>query len=274
MEIGIDMGGTKIAGGLVHKGKIIKRVTLPTEAHKGRAHILKQLKQVISTLHTKQVHHIGIGIPGTYKGTKVLHCPNITAINGIDLRKALGMSVHIENDAKCFGIAEYSFGAGKGKRHMVGIIFGTGVGGVIISEGKVYRGRGNAGEIGHEMINIMLQNFKPGSGDWEEILSGPGMVLRHRARGGKEEDPAKIWKAQNALARQTREETIRLMTIFIANLQAAFDPDVIVLGGGLNNLPLAAPINKLLPKYGGTPNVRQGKLGVDAGILGATQQDF
>jgi predicted NBD/HSP70 family sugar kinase len=270
MEIGIDLGGTKIAGGLVRNGKIIKRVTVPTDAHKGKAHILKQLLHVITTLKTKQVHTIGIGIPGTHQGAKVVNCPNVSALNGVDLRKALRMPVHVANDANCFGIAEHKFGAGKGKKHMLGIIFGTGVGGVIIVDGKLYLGSGNAGEIGHQMLSVMLPTFHPGSGDWEEILSGPGMVVRHKARGGKEADPAAIWYAKNSLAKETREETLRLMAIFIANSQTVLDPEVIVLGGGLSNLPLAQGINKLLPKYGGKPIVRQGKLGGDAGILGAT----
>ena len=96
------------------------------------------------------------------------------------------------------------------------------------------------------------------------------MVVRHNARGGTEDNPADIWKSTSQKAKETREETIRLLAIFVANLQAAFDPDVIVLGGGLSNLPLVKPVNKLLPKYLAKPILKQNKFGVDASIIGAT----
>lgn len=274
MEIGIDLGGTKIAAGLVHNGKIIKKKVVPTGADKGKKFVMDQLKQVIDDLSAgRKITGVGIGVPGTYQGTKLLSLPHVTVLNGVDIKKELRLKfpLALENDAKAFALAEHRWGAAKGKKHVIGLILGTGVGSGIIIDGKVYRGhRGMAGEIGHQIIDTTIPSFKRGDyGSWERLISGPGVVARHKARDGLEDEPPMIWRSTTYEAKETCEETIRLLTIFVANLQSIFDPEVIVLGGGLSTLPLVPEVNKLLPTYGGTPILKQNKLGLDAGILGA-----
>jgi glucokinase len=271
MLIGIDLGGTKIAGGLVKDGKVIKRIIAPTGADKGRKHVLAQLRMIIGALSEGQrIKGVGIGVPGTFRGTRIVEMANIPCLKGVDFRTLTKAKLVVTNDARCFALAEHRFGAGKGTKHMIGITLGTGVGTGIIIDGKVYAGAGDAGDGGHTIHNLMLESYAFGSGDWEEVISGRGMVLRHKARGGKEDHPKSIWFSKSRAAAQTREETLRLTTIFIANLCRTLDPEIVVLGGGISNLPLTVEINKRLPRYKARPVVKRSVLGLDAAIIGAT----
>jgi predicted NBD/HSP70 family sugar kinase len=273
MRIGIDLGGTKIAAGVVSNGRIIRRKVIPTNPGAGKTEILKRMRQLIEELEGGKRMDVGIGVPGSYKGTRIVTLANLPMLNGVDLAQALGRKVNLRNDARCFTLAEHTFGAGKGSRHMVGITLGTGVGGGLIINGKLYLGSGAAGEIGHIMIDDSISKFELGKkGDWEALLSGPALVRRHKEHGGKEKDPASIWASKSAAAKRTRAETIRLLALFIVSLQWTLDPQVIVLGGGLSHLPLVSAVNSYLPKLRGKQNVIKAKLGVDAGILGAVMQ--
>ena len=265
MRIGIDVGGTKIAGGLIKDGRVIKRIIVPTDAHKGKAHILEQLALVIDGLsHKQKVERVGIGIPGTYRGTKILFLSHVPALNGVDLKKALKIKTpfHLENDAKCFAIAEHRNGAGKGTKNMIGIVIGTGVGSGIIIDGKIYRGaNGDAGEVGHQLL--------PNGATWQEEISGPAILKRHLERGGKEDKVSLIWNAKSKAAKETQKEMIEDIAAFIYNLQVTFDPEIVVLGGGISCLPLVSHVNAQLKKLGGKAILKQNGLGIDAGIIGA-----
>ena len=273
--IGIDFGGTKIAGGVVKDGKIIKRHQVPTRANEGKAIVLSQLREVISVLSKgSKIKGIGIGVPGLFKGTKILLLPNVQALNGVDVKKALRLTVPVvlENDARCFALAEANFGAARGKKNVLGVILGTGVGGGVVIEGRAYRGANeSAGEIGHMIHEISLNKFSPldKHGDWESLLSGPSMIRRNIERGGKEDHPATIWNAESEEAKATKEEWLRHVTIFFASLQYAFDPEAIVVGGGLSNIDFYPEVNKRLKDYGARSIVKKGKLQVDAAILGS-----
>lgn len=270
------MGGTKIAGGVVAEdGTVLQRAEVATCADQGREFVLDQLRILIMMLaQNHPVDGIGIGVPGLYRGTVVVDLPNVPALNGVDLERELhlGAVVVLENDARCFTLAEWKYGAAKGRHSMVGVILGTGIGGGIIIDDELWHGaRGSAGEIGHQIADFshVLQDFSSTRCDWESLLSGPSIVKRHHDRGGMEDNPAKIWSSDSPLAVQTRDETTRLLAVFIVNLQSSLDPDVIVLGGGVSNLPLVNPVNALLTQSGGRPNVMQNALGKDAGIIGA-----
>lgn len=267
MRIGIDMGGTKIAGGLIDRGRIVKRITLPTEAGKGRAHVIRQLKAVIDQLaEGRRIEGVGIGVPGIFKGTKLIELANIPCLDGVDLKAALKLKVplRVENDAKCFALAEARFGAAKGKRVAFGLIIGTGIGGALIIDGEIYRGStGSAGEIGHIAL--------PGSATWEETTSGPAILKRHRGAGGSEERVSSIWQSKSALAKRTRKETIGHIALLVKDIILMYDPDAVVLGGGVSSLPLVGEVNKELKRMGARQVLKQNRRGVDGGILGAAE---
>jgi len=267
MYLGIDVGGTKIAYGLVDGKKVLSRGITPTP--KNKEAFIEVLRSIARQFPRVK---IGVGIPGNYYKSKMIALPNLQMLEGIDLGKELSRNVTLENDSRCFALAEAMYGAGKNKHCVLGIILGTGVGSGIVFERKLHWGSRNmAGEFGHTLLDLSTTShqFDEIKGDWNELASGPGIIRRHLARGGTEDTPMAIWESHTELAKQTREETIRIWAIMITNLQYLLDPDVVVIGGGLTNLPILSDINKIIGNYHGV-KVVQSKLGVNAGIIGAT----
>jgi len=166
---GIDLGGTKIEGVVLENSndlKVIRRTRIPTEAHKGYAHILKQIHRLTEVLSSEVgvlPEKIGIGTPGALDPITNTHKnSNTTCLNGQtfkqDLEDILGVPIAMANDANCFAIAETKFGAVKEKmpeaKVVFGVIMGTGVGGGLVVNGQVINGRqGIAGEWGHNFLD-------------------------------------------------------------------------------------------------------------------------
>jgi len=293
VTIGVDFGGTKIAAGVVARGKVHDRVEVPTGAALGREHVIGQLRSAISlAARGRVISYVGIGVPGLFSGTKVTLIANIRAMDGVDLRKALSpvigkATLFLENDARSFALAEARMGAGRGSRHAVGITLGTGVGAGIIIDGRVYRGStGSAGEIGHVIIDCGVQSFRIGDGgDWESVISGRAMQRyyqescrtsrqrsSHQGLSGAAIDVPRVsefWNERSAPALATRDFISRKVAIFIANIITTIDPDVVIIGGGAASEDLVRRVNALLPRYGSRPIIRLARLGRDAGIIGA-----
>ncbi|MDD9954261.1 MAG: ROK family protein [Candidatus Woesearchaeota archaeon] len=254
--IAIDLGGTKIAAAVVNRGKITKRVTVPTGARKGKRHVLNQLRKILKELGPGRV---GIGVPGTFHGTKLRHLPNIRCLDGVDLAKALKRKIQIQNDAACFALGELHYGAARGKRTIVGVTLGTGLGTGVIIEKKPYRGaRCLAGELGHTRSRDGTQ--------WENLLSGKAISKRHT---GKETRASDIWNSSTKAAKTTQKETAQLLAVFCENLIRAYDPDLIVIGGGAATKIVVRDANKNMPR--GCKILKKSSLGVDAALLGAAR---
>ncbi|MBK8945904.1 MAG: ROK family protein [Ignavibacteriae bacterium] len=162
--VGVDLGGTKIKIGIVtEEGKIIKKISIPTLAEEGVEKSLGQIKKGISTLlkgNKNLIEGIGIGSPGVVslkKGT-VENPPNLPGWGKVHLGKIISkefsIPTFVENDANAAAIGELIYGAGKNLRSFIMITLGTGVGGGIIINNKLFRGdTGGAGEIGHVTID-------------------------------------------------------------------------------------------------------------------------
>jgi len=160
-SIGVDIGGTKILAVLVdEKGSIKERIKFNTA--KNRKDILIQITEAISYLIKKEkegskqiIKGIGVGVPGIINRNKgkLITLPNVPSLNGFHiisfLKKKFRMKVCLENDSACTSLAEYKFGLGKNVRNMFCLTLGTGIGGGIILNGKIYSGRGSAPEPGH-----------------------------------------------------------------------------------------------------------------------------
>ncbi len=226
--IGYDIGGTKIEIVLVSGEAVLFKKRLPTERDRGYAHILRVLVALFEdclrgqNLKPTDISSIGLGLPGSVdpqsqkmlKGnTQVLAGKDVKG----DLLKALNISIPVftENDANCFALAETILGVGKhiSNPNIVGVILGTGVGGGIIINGKIYSGkRGSGGEIGH--IPLIGKDQKPcwcGQKDCAELyLSGSGLK-------------------ESGIACYKQD-----LAHFIARLINIFDPHVVVLGGGVS----------------------------------------
>jgi glucokinase len=285
MIIGIDLGGTKIAGVLATpSGKVLMDVQVPTEAHKGKKQVIENIKKAIRLLIRSQkvkIKAIGIGAPGPilYEKGVVVEAPNLPGWKRVNLKQILEkefrVPIFVDNDANCAALAEAWFGAAKFVRHFIYMTISTGIGGGIIIDKKLYRGAiGSAGEFGH--MEIDLSGPKCGCGKrgcLEALASGSALKrktgmdaisLELAARQGDKKAQAAIREAAHYLA------------IGIANLVNIFNPEMVVIGGGLSNMRelLLVPIRKEFKKYALTlpaksVKIVRAKLGTQAGVLGA-----
>lgn len=251
--IGIDIGGTKIHGiQMDANNNIVKEEKVLTEAHKGFQTVLKKLFEMVQYLKDKNTKAIGVGIAGPldYEKGILYHAPNLPGWHDVNVKKLfekeLKIKTFIENDAKCFAIAEHAEGAGKGSRHMIGLTLGTGIGSGIIIDGELYRGRDNiAGEIGHMTIEFDGYQCSCGNqGCLESYASGTAITartLRHikkktmstklKAEGLTARDIQTASRDGDPLAVHIMEDTGKYFGIGMANVINILNPDIIVLGG-------------------------------------------
>ncbi|MEO2168431.1 MAG: ROK family protein [bacterium] len=285
-SIGIDLGGTKIEGILLDEnGKIVRRERLPTEQNKGYEHILSRIAALVGTLEAESPDlPVGIGTPGSLSARDgTLKNSNTQCLNGraihTDLEDLLGRKLQIENDANCFALAEATLGAGRGNRMVFGVILGTGVGGGIVIDGRIWSGPQHiAGEWGHHTIDPAGPRCYCGAtGCTESLLSGPALKARYAAAGGETLDAARIAgraAAGETLAAGVLEEWLDLFGRALANLIDILDPEIIVLGGGLSNIDALydrgrARVAQSIFNDELTTPIRRHELGDSAGVLGA-----
>jgi fructokinase len=246
---GIDLGGTKIeAAVLTSPEQVAARQRIPTEAHLGYEHILRQVSALVEALKSaagEQPQRIGIGHPGVIDpATGLMKNSNTICLNGkplkSDLEAALGVPVAMSNDANCFALAEAKFGAAKGKPVVFGVILGTGVGGGVVVNGHaLYGTQGIAGEWGH---NILLEGgaqcYCGKRGCVETVISGPALERFYAERSGAQAKLSEI--AARAARDPAAKETVDRLTDYfgraIAYVINILDPDVVVLGGGVSNI--------------------------------------
>jgi glucokinase len=309
--IGIDVGGTKVAGGLVtRKGKLSHAQVVPTYADKGFDKSLAQITHLIGRLvraagGKENVGGIGICAPGPLnpKTGVVLNPPNLPGWRDIHLTKLVekefGLPAKLENDANAAGLAEVLFGAAVGYRDVFYVTVSTGVGTGIIIDGKIYHGKnGIAGEGGHVSIDYRSP-YHCGCGTYgciEALAAGPGMarrarvmleqehslpsVLRDLTHGHSEEiSPKLIQEAASKgdrVAKTILDETGFYLGIWLAGMISLFDPDAIVIGGGVSHIgkPLFDKIRATIPSHtingfaAQTP-VLPAKLRNNVGVYGA-----
>lgn len=266
MRIGIDVGGTKIEGiALDQAGTTLfrERISTPSGDYSGTLDAVVGLIDRIED-ETGQEGSIGIGIPGTVSGrTGLVKNANSTCLIGQpfdrDISDRLTRPVRVANDADCFAMSEATDGAAAGYRTVFGVILGTGVGGGLVVDGALLAGpNGIAGEWGH---NPLPGNDDPSPpvcycgrrGCIETYLSGPGFSHDHFRHTGARMDARDIAAASasgeaDAVASYQRY-TERLARALAGVINIA-DPDAIVLGGGLSNIPdLTAAIDAQLAPY-------------------------
>ena len=254
MRIGIDLGGTKIeAIALDAGGKELRRVRVatPRGEYEGTVHAIRDLALEME-LALGETGTIGVGIPGTVvAATGLVKNANSTWLNGMpferDLSSALKREVRCANDANCFTVSEATDGAAKGYHAVFGVIFGTGCGGGISIDGKVHNGmNGVAGEWGHTPLPWMTGEEFPGPacycgkhGCLEKWVSGTGFewdFARVTSRNLRGSEIVSAAAAGDADAEAAVQRLISRMARGLSSVVNIFDPDIIVLGGGLSNL--------------------------------------
>ncbi len=264
-RIGIDLGGTKTeVAALAPDGTLLHRHRVPTPpgydaSVRGMADMVHELEQKMGGTGS-----VGIGIPGVISPvTGLVKNANTIALNGHpfdkDISALLAREVKVENDANCFALSEAADGAGAGQGVVFGVILGTGCGGGIVVDGRVIRGRNHVtGEWGHTPLPWPTPEELPGTLCWcghrnclETLIAGPGLAADY---GGPELRDAHVVvdaaakgdaRAQAAMDRHA-DRLARGLAVIVNIL----DPDVIVLGGGLSNLPhLYEQVPKLMAPH-------------------------
>ena len=250
---GVDLGGTKIEGAVLDPASPkspIARLRLPTDSAKGYDHILNQIAKVIVALEAEsgspRPSWIGIGTPGAIEpSTGKLKNSNTQCLNGMplrdDLEKLLGTRIRCANDANCFALAESTLGAARGEGVVVGLILGTGVGGGIVIGGHLIHGiHGIAGEWGHNPIREEETPCYCGrKGCVETVLAGPSLERFFHHESGRSLPLKEIAKLEGdphatAALHRLQQKFGEALAVLINIL----DPDAIVVGGGVGNLPL------------------------------------
>ena len=267
MRIGIDLGGTKIEGiALRDDGSELARQRVATpQSYEGSVDAIASLVHSLES-QVGMTGTVGVGIPGALPpGRGVVKNANSTWLIGkplgSDLTERLGRDIRIMNDANCFAISEATDGAGAAATVVFGVILGTGVGGGIVVGGKILEGPNLiAGEWGHNPLPWMHPSELPGPpcycgkrGCIETFLSGPGFERDHAIRNGRRLRGPEIVTAASSGDREA-EASLRIyhdrLARALASVVNVLVPDVIVLGGGMSNLPELAPsVSALLPKY-------------------------
>ncbi|MGH9776514.1 MAG: ROK family protein [Candidatus Acidiferrales bacterium] len=284
--LGVDIGGTKIAAGLVSSaGEILFNTRVPmvasADAAAGFSSVENAIRTVLSARPEARSSLQGIGIcsPGPLDPQSgiVLNPPNLPCWRNFPLaaevERVFGLAARVDNDANAAGLAEAIWGAGVGFKDVFYATVGTGIGTGIIFDRKIYHGRtGSAGEGGHVTIDYRGPMCGCGKrGCIEALCSGPAIAQRARARlsepGGADsrllslaggdaneiraETVGEAYRQGDRLAATLLEETADLLAIWLGNIVDLLEPDVIVLGGGAAELmkPFFGRVRETLPKW-------------------------
>ncbi|MEI6845680.1 MAG: ROK family protein [Candidatus Firestonebacteria bacterium] len=309
--IGVDLGGTNIAAGIVNSsGKVILREKLPTLAKLGGKAVLGRIGQVIDALLLKvdpkirkNIKGIGIGTPGLVEHEKgiVREPPNLPGMDGMNIKKFLEkrfkVKAFVANDANAYAVGEHTYGAGKGTKNMVCITLGTGLGGGIIIDGKLYVGSfETAGELGHVIIRKEGKRCLCGSTGCVETYVGANFIadrVRADIKKGKKTSIVKLVNGDlskinpiiiEKAARQNDKYAKNLWNELGAEIGTALisivntlSPEMVVIGGGVSKAGdlLFKPIRKQFQEIGFSflkkkVKIVPGKLSDDAGVLGSS----
>ncbi len=305
--VGIDIGGTKVVAGVVDgEGKVLEKLRTDTP-HKSRSPKVVEdiiVELVLQLADRHDVHAVGIGAAGWVDAerSRVLFSPHLNWRNE-PLQEALSarlrFPVVVENDANAAAWAEWRFGAGRGEDHMVMLTLGTGIGGAVVRDGYVDRGKyGLAGEFGHMQVVPGGHRCPCGNrGCWEQYSSGNALVREARslvaeespvvepllARAGGTPDGltgplvTEAAQAGDPVATELLYDIGTWLGVGIANLAAALDPGRFVIGGGVSEagdlliVPAQEAFRRTLSGRGFRPEAQivHAALGNEAGLVGA-----
>jgi len=304
--LGVDLGGTQIRACLAGPtGVILRQARQPTLASRGPSDVLKRIqftvREVMDNPDTHRVLGIGIAAPGPLDPQTgvILSPPNLPGWDQVPLRdimsKAFGIPVFVNNDANLAALAEHHLGAGRGTSHMVYLTISTGVGGGIICAGKLVMGaHGFAGEPGHATVQPDGEPCSCGNvGCLEKLAAGPA-IARHARRLLDQgmastlseivaldteltaEAVGEAARSGDAVALQAVSVAAHYLGIGVLNLIHIFDPEIVVLGGGVTKIgsPLFEPVrawigNHAMTEVQSRTPVVPAALGEDVGLLGA-----
>ena len=309
--VGVDMGGTKILAAVINgKGEIVQQAKTATKPKKGSDEVIKRIVRCIrqaidgAELKLSQIRAIGIGSPGPLDPETgvIIFAPNLGWSNvplKAKLEANLNIPTFVDNDVNVGTLGEYAFGAGRGVTNLVGIFVGTGIGGGIILDGKLYHGvNKTAGEVGHMIVEANGPQCGCGNSGCLEAVASRTAITRDLQKAiQKKEKKSKLTKLNGGKLDQIRSQaiakavkrgdkpTIKVMQragkylgISVASIVHFLNPERVVLGGGVIEAmgdSLLDPIRQAAAKYA-LPTTMDGvqiveaTLGDNAGVIGAS----
>ena len=285
LVIGVDLGGTKILSGVVDRdGKVLARNVVESPGS-SEQDVLSALDASVEAVLDDRVGAIGFGVPANLaRGTgRILRATNLPLDNfdlGAHARARFGVPVGVENDANAAALAEWKLGAGRGVSSLVMLTLGTGVGGGLVLDDRLYRGWA---EIGHMVVKAggpPCQGNCHGHGHLEALVSGTAADRAAQELWGPEADARTLVDraregVEDALAQL--DEMAELLGAGIGSLVNLFDPELVVVGGGFGEAiagfvlgpAQAAARREAIAPADGMLRVVSAELGVDAGLVGA-----
>ena len=304
--IGIDLGGTKLAGALfTRNGKILRKSVVPLESRQGRAVgelICQELKALLAAACAKRVSAIGVSVPGiSYSKTGKVWAPNIPGWEDYPLLREIlaalpdkRIQVVIDSDRAAYILGETWRGVAKGCRNAIFLAVGTGIGAGILIDGRILRGAHDvAGSIGWLALDRPFRREYVGCGCFEYHASGAGLAkvaneLLAPSQGGPPNAPSldhsfdsardvfAAYDRNDPLAKQVIGQAVEFWGMTVANLVSLFNPEKIIFGGGVFG-PATQFLDKIYAearKWAQPIGIKQvklqaSKLGGDAGLYGA-----
>lgn len=283
MYIGVDIGGHKINSVLLDGDKAVKKHRVLTKSRTNKKIILAQIFSCIENLirgvNKKEIKSIGIGAPGPidFKKQKILDPPNVKGLKNLFLakivQKKFGIKTSMDNDANCFGLAEAVLGAGKKFKILAGLTLGTGVGGFVVVNKKIFHGNSpQATEFGH--MNIIKNGRKCSCGRrgcLEAYISARGIMKTAQEIGLKNvnspEEITKLAEQGNRKAINVYKITGEYLGMGLVNIVKKFRPQIIVIGGGISGAGkfIFEPAKKVIKNI----KIVKAKLGENIGAIGA-----
>lgn len=304
--VGIDLGGTNIAAGIVNEdGKIVESMSVPTGAERDFRDIVRDMAELTKRLCEKagmpeeEIQAVGIGCPGSIDSERGV-CEYSNNLNMIHanvaetFREFLDIPVYLENDANAAAFGEYQINA-KGAKSFVFVTLGTGVGGGIIINGEIYRGFNGVGaEIGHTVIKTDGERCTCGrKGCWEAYASVTALIRQTNEAMKKHPDSSMheiaqkegkvsgltsflAAKAGDKYAKEVVEQYFKYIAEGITNVVNIFQPEKVVIGGSISKEGdyLLNPVKELVKNYDYNRYMPKAKIEIatlfgDAGIIGA-----
>ncbi len=293
ITIGIDLGGSNIKAALVNPaGNYIYPVIEKTESDQGYKFLMNQVNSIIralTSLSPEPPTGVGIGVCGLMDkhNRRVVAATNLSMLKGKHIPKDLSelgkIPVLMDNDVNCMALGEGIAGSAKGKKHYVALTLGTGVGGAVVSGGSFISGhQGGGGEIGHVQIHHSGPVCGCGSNGCLESYIGKQAVHDYitrnypRLKGYEISEINKMAEAGDDDAVEVFDYIAKMLAVALASVVNIFNPQLIVLGGGISNAgeliiePLLAEIKKrAFQPYTRSLRIVTAKLGEWAGVIGA-----
>jgi len=301
--VGVDLGGTKIAAALFYgEGRQLNRDRMETAGAETAQEVVRRMVELVNHVAAgRPLSGVGLASPGAVDSKQgiVLHGTNLPEWNNVPLKKwmeqSLGTEVQVVNDANAAAWGEYVNGAGKGSENMVYVTFSTGIGAGVVMDGKLLLGTHSfAGELGHTIVDPSGTVCSCGNrGCWETFASGTAIrdyalkLLKDRrsiigkiaAASGEEISSKHVFEARergDSVATEVIDRTIDYMALGLANAVHAFNPDRIVIGGGVSKAfeSLLQSLRdrterQVMKPYRQTFEIVPAGLGDDVGLVGA-----